>query len=204
MGTDIRAQCRYVARRIRRMAPELQIVAVVLNPLMAEETAETLHVDSVFHEFDAAVDGVVALEAPKTMRRAQMQHQPFAGLGRGDDALGQELDAIAKRFGVPAVLINLLDDERHSQDEDALRLTQLVVESNAPLIVHSTESNDKVGENAYMLTNGIDLYAGVPLVLADGTKAGALALLDYDPHPFTAEDAARLQAEAEALVRRFG
>ncbi|QQR40152.1 AI-2E family transporter [Devosia rhizoryzae] len=204
MGTDIRAQCRYVARRIRRMAPELQIVAVVLNPLAADETTETLHVDSVFHQFDAAVDGIVALEAPKFRHGTQMQRQPFAGLGRGDDELGQELDAIAKRFGVPAVLINLLNDERHSQDEDALRLTQLVVEGNEPLVVHSTETNDKVGENAYMLTNGIDLYAGVPLVLADGTKAGALALIDYDPHPFTAEDTARLQAEADALVKRFG
>ncbi|RYE86012.1 MAG: GAF domain-containing protein, partial [Hyphomicrobiales bacterium] len=58
-------------------------------------------------------------------------------------------------------------------------------------------------ENAYLQTNGIDLYAATPLKLADGQCVGALALIDYEPRTFTDEDVARLQTAADDLVRRF-
>jgi GAF domain-containing protein len=61
-----------------------------------------------------------------------------------------------------------------------------------------------VGENAYLQTNGIDLYAGAPLILPDGECVGALVLLDHEPRAFTDEDVARLMAAADDLVQRFG
>jgi GAF domain-containing protein len=61
-----------------------------------------------------------------------------------------------------------------------------------------------VGDNAYLQTNGIDLYAAVPLILNDGSCIGALALLDYEPREFGPEDIAQLQAAADDLVQRFG
>ncbi|ODT64772.1 MAG: hypothetical protein ABS75_34085 [Pelagibacterium sp. SCN 63-23] len=204
MGPDLRAQCRYVARRIRRMAPEVHIAVCVFNDLAGNETAETLHVDSVFRDLDAAIDGIDGRDTPALSPRPKATRQPFAGLGRGDDALGQELDAIAERFVVPAAIINLMDDERHREDEDASRLTQLVVESAAPLVIHSATPHPAVGDNAYLLTNGIDFYAGVPLTLPDGSRIGALVLLDYEPHDFPAEDLERLYEAATELVHRFG
>ena len=79
-----------------------------------------------------------------------------------------------------------------------------MAETRKPLIVHSNAPHPLVGDNAYLQTNGIDLYAAAPLVLGDGTCAGALALLDYEKRDFTPEDVARLEAAAEDLVRRFG
>ena len=70
--------------------------------------------------------------------------------------------------------------------------------------MHSKAPHPLVGDNAYLQTNGIDLYAAVPLVLADGSCVGALALLDYEKRDFSPEDVARLVADAEDLVRRFG
>lgn len=204
LGADLRAQCRYAARRIRRMAPEIRIVACVFNPVAAGETAESLHVDTVFVDPDLAAAGIGALVRPSEPAPAPPARRFFAGQGRGDDALGQALDAIAERFGVPAALINLTDDERHLDDEDAARLTLLVVEGAEPLVVHSDTPHAQVGDNAYLLTNGIDFYAGVPLELADGTRVGALALIDYEPHAFSAEDLERLQREASHLVQQFG
>ena len=110
--------------------------------------------------------------------------------------------ARVETFDMPLAVINLLDDERHVEDEDAFRLTKIVTDSREPLVL-AGEPNAAVGENAYLQTNGIDLYAAVPLILPDGECVGALALLDYEPHAFGEEDIARLKAAADDLVQRF-
>jgi predicted PurR-regulated permease PerM/GAF domain-containing protein len=203
MGSDIRAQCRYVARRIRRMNPDVRIDVVTLNPLITDETSDGLHVDTVYHDFFDAKDAIIERQIP-AVGKVERAHQPFAGLGRGDDELGRALDEIAEKFDMPAALINLVDDERHEDDEAAYALTKLVTESEEPIIVHSSEPNIAVGENAYLQTNGIDFYAGVPLVLPDGSKVGALAVMDYDPRRFSEDELEQLKAEAAKLVERFG
>lgn len=204
MGSDIRSQCRYVARRVRRMDPEVRIGVVILNDAALEETADLLHVDAVYRDLDKAVDAIRDQQAPAKAARAKLVAQPFAGLGRGDDALGKELDAIAEGFDVPVALINLLDDERHQDDEDAIELTKLVADKGEVVVIHNAQSEDIEGDNAYLVTNGIDFFAGAPLVLADGTIAGVLALQDYDPHEFSEEDIERLKAKAAELVAKFG
>lgn len=205
LGPDLRAQCRYVARRVRRMAPDVHIAVCCLSELAAGETAETLHVDSVFRDFPMARDAVLARQEPVLKdRRASVVQRPFAGAGRGDDALGQALEEVAERFGVPAAVINLVDDERHLEDEEAARLTLLVAESRAPLVVHSDQINEAVGDSVYLQTSGIDLYAAAPLILEDGSCVGALALIDYDPHPFGKDDIEKLEEAARDMVVRFG
>ncbi len=206
MGDDIRTQTRYAARRIRRMAPDIRVVVCALHDLSLQETTETLHVDTIYRSVDDAVEGTLAslrkLEISE--RQAQGRPQPFAGAGRGDDALGRAIEDIADAFDIPFAAINLLEDERHIEDEDAFRLTSIVVETGQPLVVHSQTPHPLVGDNAYLQTNGIDLYAAVPLTLPDGTRVGALVLLDYEPRPFNDADIARLEAAAEDLVQRFG
>lgn len=204
MGTDIRAQARYVTRRIHRMSPDIRVLVCALNDDAAEETAETLHVDGVYRSIDDAADGT----ASNLLRFAETQNdnkvRPFAGAGRGDDALGQALEQIADAFDIPIATINLLDDERHIADDDAFRLTRHVAETGETLVIHAGTPHPEIGENPYLQTNGIDLYTATPLKLADGRCVGALALIDYEPHEFTQEDVVRLQAAADDLVRRFG
>jgi predicted PurR-regulated permease PerM len=203
MGADIRAQCRYVARRIRRMDPEVRIAVVLLNAAAGEETADLLHVDALYRDLDKAADAIKAAQAPVKNRQA-IKAQPFAGLGRGDDALGNALDAIADEFDVPVALINLTDDERHLEDEDAAELTRMAVEKGDVLVIHNSQSDSIDGDNAYLVTNGIDFFAAAPLVLADGSVVGVLALQDYEQHEFSEADIARLKAKADELVVKFG
>ncbi|WP_332685912.1 AI-2E family transporter [Devosia sp.] len=206
MGDDIRAQARYVARRIGRMAPDTRVIVCALHELSAQESTETLHVDTVYRSIDDAVEG--ALTSLRQLEISELhasgKTEPFAGAGRGDDALGQAIEHIADTFGIPFATINLLLDDRHAEDEAAFRLTSIVAETRQPLIVHSQSPHPLVGDNAYLQTNGIDLYAAVPLILADGTCIGALALLDYEPRAFGAEEVAQLEAAAQDLVQRFG
>lgn len=203
IGTEIRAQSRYVTRRIRRMAPDVKVVACVLSPFDAEETAQTLRLDAVYRTLEGAAEGIAeALDVPlpKAVDAAAL---PLLNGGKGDDEVGEALDEIAELFDVPVATLHLVHDERHMDDGDASNLTELVVATRAPLIVDSRKPHPEVGENAYIQTNGIDLYAGVPLVTPGGECLGALVLLDYEPHEFSDEDIAKLQAEADRLVARF-
>jgi predicted PurR-regulated permease PerM len=204
MGADMRAQCRYVARRIRRMAPQVHIAVCALNDMASGETAETLHVDAVYRTLDQANELILAGEAQRQAVKAVAANRPFAGQGRGDDDLGKALDAIAVSFDVPVALINLVDDARHQDDEDAAELTRLVVDKRAPLVLHGAEASELAADSTYLVTNGIDFFAAVPLVLADGTIPGVLALQDYEPRDFSDEDVKRLEQSAEELVRKFG
>ena len=202
MGDDIRAQTRYVSRRLRRMAPDVRLVVCTLNDLTAEESTESLHVDALYRSMEDAAEGVLSRlnQIGQSQRR---KPEPFAGAGRGDDALGRAIQEIADAFDIPFATINLLHDDRHVEEEDSFRLTTIVAETRKPLVIQTGTVNPLVGENAYLLSNGIDLYAAAPLVLPDGTVVGALALLDYEPREFTLGDVSRLQAAADDLVERF-
>jgi len=204
IGNDIRAQCRYVARRIRRMHPGVKIAVCALHDLTGDETAELLHVDALYRTLDKATEALLEADAPTLPGPIVETSQPFAGLGRGDDALGKALDDIAESFDVPAALINLTNDERHLEDEDAAELTRMVVEKGDVMVLHSATADDIAGDNAYLVTNGIDFYAGAPLVLDNGQIVGVLALQDYEAREFPQEDIARLKAYAADLVSKFG
>lgn len=206
MGDDIRAQARYVSRRLGRMAPDVRILVCALNDLSGGETPETLHVDAIFRSIEDAVESAVILNMRQQAadRAIVNKRQPFAGAGRGDDALGQAIQHIADEFDIPIAAINLLSDERHLEDDDAYALTSIVAETRQPLIVMTGTPNPLVGENAYLQTNGIDLYAGAPLILPDGECVGALILLDHEPRAFPEADVERLMAAADDLVQRFG
>lgn len=204
MGNDVRAQCRYVARRVRRMAPDVIIVACILSETDTVETADTLYIDHVARDFQTIVDMTAAPSAMENAESKMYTVGPFVGRGRGNDALGRSLDTIARRFRVPAALINLVDDQRHIEDEEAASLTKIVTDQNAPLVVHATQPHPLVGNNAYLQTNGIDFYAGVPLVLSDGSCPGVLALIDYEPRTFTDKEADELRKAANELVEKFG
>ena len=204
MGSDIRAQARYVTRRIQRMSPDVRVLVCALNEYAAEETADTLHVDGVYRSIDEAADGAASNLLRSVGMESTEKVRPFAGAGRGDDALGRALEQIADAFDIPIATINLLDDERHIADDDAFRLTRHVAETGETLVIQTGTPHPEIGENPYLQTNGIDLYAATPLKLADGKCVGALALIDYEPHDFPEEDVVRLQAAADDLVRRFG
>lgn len=203
LGPDIKAQTRYIARRLKQIAPALHIIACHLNETAKDETAETLRVDHLSRDLADAVAEIGShLDLP--VASEPTQHRPFEGAGRGDDVLGQALDSIAAAMGVPLATINLVDDERHRADDDAYKLTELVVTSGKPLVVHAGEENAGLETNSYLIANGVDFFAAVPLTLAGGEVVGALAIVDYEKREFSETDRERLQQLAAGLATRFG
>lgn len=203
LGHDIRAQSRYAARRIRRMDPDVHIVALLLNQGSREEQAETLYVDALYTSVADAVGGVVAFVHTDDASDDDTEPNPLSGAGRRTDGLSPMLDAIAKRFSMPVATINLLDDERHMADEDAFRITKYIADTKAPVIIQLGHPHAVLGESAYIQTNSVGLYVGVPLLLEDGTCIGSLVLMNYEVVPFDNDQVAQLVQSAADLMREL-
>jgi GAF domain-containing protein len=167
-------------------------------------SAEALRVDSATHGF-ADTLGEIDRHLDVASATAKLEgNQPFRGAGRRDDDLERALKAIAETMGVPLATVNLLDDERHRDDEGAYKLTEIISARKEPLIIPPGIEGEELSDNPYLQTNGVDFYAGVPLTLETGLTVGSLVILDYEEHPFGEDELARLQRMAAELVERFG
>jgi predicted PurR-regulated permease PerM len=203
-GGEIKAQTRYVSRRLKLIRPGLKVIACQLSKEGSAASAEALRVDNLTRNLPdtlAEIDGYLDV-ASATAKLAG--HEPFRGAGRGDDDLGRALEAVAGTMGVPLATINLLDDERHRGEEDAYKLTEMIAERGEPLVIHPGTDGEDLAENPYLQSNGVDFYAGVPLTLNNGLVVGSLVIIDYEERNFGEEELAKLQHLATELVNRFG
>ncbi len=175
-GSEIKAQTRYVSKRLKSIRPGVKVMVCVLDDEGNGATAESLRVDRLTHDLKDTVDAIEGHLDAIHAERSKVA-QPFKGAGRGDDALGRALEEVAHAMGVPVATINLLDDERHKDDPDAYRLTETIVQQGVPLVVRS-ENGGELTENPYLQSNGVDFYAGVPLTLPSGETVGSLVIVD--------------------------
>jgi len=203
-GAEIKAQTRYVSRRLKFIKPGIKVIVCQLGDEQPDTSAETLRADHVTHDFKGALERIDACLDIATAAARLAGHQPFRGAGRGDDALGKALKAVADAMAVPVATINLLDDERHRSEADAYALTEMIAERNGPLVIPDGAEAKELADNPYLQSNGVAFYAGVPLVLDSGATVGSLVIIDYDEHEFGEGELARLQGLAADLVQRFG
>lgn len=203
-GADIKARTRYVTRRLKFIRPELKVIVCQLGEDGSTASPEVLRVDGVTHGFKDTLAEIDSYLDAVTTTAKLAGHQPFRGAGRGNDDLGRALQAVAEAMGVPLATINLLDDERHRDEEGAYKLTEMIVERGTPLVIPPGIEGEELADNPYLQGNGVDFYAGVPLTLDNGLTVGSLSILDYEEHQFGDEDLGKLQQLAADLVARFG
>lgn len=203
-GTEIKAQTRYVSRRLKLIRPGLKVLVCQLGTEAPASSAEALRVDNITNDLPGVLEEIDGYLDVATAAAKLAGHQPFRGAGRGDDALGRALETVAEKMGVPLATINLLDDERHRGEEGAYKLTEMIAERGAALVIHPGTADENLAENPYLQSNGVDFYAGVPLTLKNGLTVGSLVIIDYEEHEFGDEELAKLQTLATELVERFG
>jgi predicted PurR-regulated permease PerM len=203
VGDNVRAQTRYIVRRLRRIDPRLVFVAAILDEHI-EESPETLHVERIARSFASALSDIEGvLDISQGAEPPAITPETLFGVGRGDAALDKALEEIADALGVPLATVSLLAGERSGEDAEAFKLTHAIATSGEPLVIHMDGTARDQEANAYLLTSGVSFYAGVPLRLAGGEVIGALAILDYQSHEFDEDDLAALKTHAEKLVERF-
>lgn len=203
-GADIKAQTRYVTRRLRSIRPRIKVIVAHLGGDGPVVSAEGLRVDGVTRGFEETLQAIDSSLDVLNAANKLAGHRPFRGAGRGDDELGRALRAVADAMNVPLATINLLDDERHREEEGAYKLTETIAERGTPLVISPDIEGGEFAENPYLQANGVDFYAGVPLTLASGLTVGSLVIVDYEAHQFEEDDLVRLQQLAADLVARFG
>ncbi len=204
LGSEIRASARYAARRLRRLKPGLVILVSHLtsneDPL---ETAETLRVNDLANSLDQTQilirEHLTSEPVTDATARSRLETA-----GHGDPELTAALADIAEAVGVPLATLNLLEDERHHGDKGAYALTEDVVMERRPIVIHAKDDKNPLSSNTYLIENGVEFYAAVPLQLADQRVIGSVAVLDYEPREFSDADLEKLQQQVAALAASFG
>jgi GAF domain-containing protein len=126
---------------------------------------------------------------------------------RGDTDLDRRLARIKDEFGADVVIVSPM----HENDDAAVEATSTqasisellaaVVQSNSPLVIEDVAHAETHADDAFLLVNNVQAYAGVPLRLPDGTAIGSLNVLFHEPRSFSSDDLNRLSDAASAVVR---
>ena len=110
------------------------------------------------------------------------------------------LTRLAKRlFGISIAMVNFVDVDRlWSKSSQGIELPEISREKSFCghailgddiFIVPDTLSDERFSDNPYVTGDPkIRFYAGVSLVVANGSKVGTLCLIDQNPHSLSNED----------------
>ena len=129
------------------------------------------------------------------------------------DATFDALTSMAARlFGVPTVLISLMDEERQwfksrvgfdvCETARDISFCRVIIEEDAPLVVPDARADARFAANP-LVTGAphVRFYAGAPLRAPEGVTLGTLCLLDTQPREFSEQDSAQLAELAELIVK---
>ncbi len=110
------------------------------------------------------------------------------------------LTRLAKRlFGISIAMVNFVDVDRlWSKSSQGIEWAEIpretsfcghVILDDDIFIVPDTLSDERFSDNPYVIGDPkIRFYAGVALVVANGSKVGTLCLIDQNPHSLNDED----------------
>jgi predicted PurR-regulated permease PerM len=205
---------RQFCRRLRQRWQELKIVVVlwtVSAEALASGAGEGIGAEEIATSIVEAVGRVQRL-LPEMAGEPTGAEAPandaervavLAGTGFLDEALRDDLDAIAKRaadaFDVDVAMISAIDAEREiviggskelsgfGRDEAGrpilprrAAICDYVVAGGETLVVADTERDARFTDNPVAKTWGLRFYAGAPLRTSDGFVLGALCILDAE------------------------
>ena len=78
-----------------------------------------------------------------------------------------------------------------------------VVSTGEALVIDDARTHPLVRDNRATTEAGIGAYAAVPVILGDGTVAGSLCVVDFEPRVWTTADKSLLEDLAASLVGRI-
>lgn len=120
----------------------------------------------------------------------------------------------ARAFGVPIVLVSLVDEDRQwfkshhglaaCETPRSMSFCAHAVLSKRMLVVEDTFDDERFLDNPLVLgAPYIRFYAGAPLRLADGQVIGTLCLIDTRARSFESDDAQALAEYAQLIEREI-
>lgn len=219
------AHARYMARRLKRRWPDVQVVLAIWNAPQPDAGAALLQqtgADAVALSLDelvATAGQLLAGEAAPPFAPAALPDDDLARVQalRDSGALGEHLrpifDALAKRaadvFDTALAQVSLIDEEQQiaqgtsvpvdAQARATPRAQSMcahAVAASRTLVVPDVLRDPRFASNPLLRERAIRFYAGVPLRDADGHVLGTLCLLDTQPRSLNPREVLLLETMA--------
>ena len=167
-----------------------------------------------FTENLAASPSVAAPQTQGEIYRLAVLHSYGLLDSPADAAFDAMTRMIARLFGVPTVLISLMDDERQwfksrvgldvCETAREVSFCRYIIEDDAPLVVPDAQTDPRFADNPLVTGEPhIRFYAGAPLRVPEGVTLGTLCLIDTRPREFSAQDMKQLGELADLVVDRM-
>lgn len=134
--------------------------------------------------------------------------------GGGDPSLDRLARVAAVAVGAPIGLVSLVDQHRQyfagqtgladplcdvRETPLSHSFCKIVVREGKPLVVDDAPSDGRVAGNLAIPDLGVQAYAGMPLVDANGQVLGSLCVIDTVPRTWTSDELALLRDVAAAV-----
>ncbi|WP_157959664.1 AI-2E family transporter [Devosia submarina] len=211
-----RSHARVVTRRLLRRRPGIKIIAIAMGAGPASNDRQrdwgVAQIVPGLPEAVAAVNSLVKVDKPsaeeptKAIDDAALDR--LRRLAHSEGPLALALGDIASAMNVPTAILDIVDTQfseltAREEDEEINMASQSVVASGEALVVSDVAESTEFANDRFFLENGVRFYAGVPLEGPDGTKIGALALLDHQAREFSDAEREKLKIEALRLAVRL-
>jgi hypothetical protein len=159
----------------------------------------------------------IPLPAPDPKRVATLRRAAL--LDRTEEPAFDRLTAIAARvLRAPTAVISLIGDDRQlfksavglpepwattREAPLAHSLCAYAVSAREPLILPDAREHPAFKDNTATAQAGLVAYAGIPLILSDGSALGALCAYDYERRAWSADQVALLSDVAALVVQEI-
>jgi len=217
VGDNPRSYVRFVAKRLLRQHPDLNIIACVLGDGAgtSPEQADWGTKGVVYTLGEAVVAAGKSLEPDNQPLQKDALEEPIneaslvrlRRLAQSDGPMSDMLGEIAKASGMPVAVMEIADADLQksivpggASPRHVSAPSQQVIDTGLAVIVPNVAADKRFENDPFLLENGVRFFAGVPLLGPDGEAIGALVLLDHEPRQFTETDRERLELQALKLM----
>ena len=147
--------------------------------------------------------------------RRQSSLESYKILDTAAEKVFDDLTLLATAIcGTPISLVSLIDEERQwfkartGLDAEQTPRDQAfcahAIKDNAPFIVEDAMRDERFVDNPLVTDDpNIRFYAGMPLIVADGSALGTLCVIDREPRSLTAEQLSALAVLRDAVVSQL-
>lgn len=215
LGEHPRSYVRFVAKRLRRRFPDLQLIACALGPRTNIDRQADWGVDSVVTSLEAAAGTIkIALATVDKTETEPLLPAPIDDatldqlrhLAHSEGPLSTMLGEIAASADVPVAILDVAESDlraavdRSGEAGGLSTVSAHVIETKSSIVIPNVAESPDFATDPFLLENGVRFYAGVPLVADDGKAIGALALLDSTPRSFSEAQLEALELQALRIL----
>ena len=216
-----RTYAKFVAKRLKRRNPALQVIACLANVQASAagiDTAQT-GLDAIVTTSAAARSWILALTDEKPS-----PHYPVVDVNdrlawslglqqlvKSGPPFDKIVAEITEKFGADMAIVSISEDLNNegvsaSPDESGhshpsvAALSRHVVSTDAAVVIADASTDPDYAENAFLLVNDVRFYAGVPLRAPGGDAIGVLSVMSHSPRTLGPDDLEKLEKTAVELI----